>query len=359
MGTVQVIAGAIVGAIMAAPSTAAPHELSQRFGVVFDSQRVQRSLADYDHRSLGGFGWCLDGLADSPGPLLGAVDQPIQYIPTVGRNATPPAPNAVRDLIQAHPELYPPGTVWMIGHELGRDGYTSVPGQAAQPFDHEAYATSFNAWATQIRNADPTFRIMLGAMIPGDDTGFVHDNTASLSNLFTTYYSKYQTEMPVDVFNLRLLFDRQHASLACLKSQIVEFRSWMRKVQYARFESTDYRGSELWLNGYGVFETPSFTPQSVAFLQGATDWLCGDGAADFRDAANGLPADDYRLVQRWAWFALDDTRPEFADTRLLMPDGTLSPLGEAYAAYLPHLPEPASLLLLTALTALAGIRRRA
>ena len=50
------------------------------------------------------------------------------------------------------------------------------------------------------------------------------------------------------------------------------------------------------------------------------------------DPELGYPADDYRLVQRWAWFSLsDDTYP--TGNLIDWADGSLTPLGQSYARY--------------------------
>jgi hypothetical protein len=56
---------------------------------------------------------------------------------------------------------------------------------------------------------------------------------------------------------------------------------------------------------------------------------------DTTDLDLGYPADGNRLVQRWAWYSLDDSRGEFNDHAYLFNQSTLqiTPLGEAFAAY--------------------------
>lgn len=51
-----------------------------------------------------------------------------------------------------------------------------------------------------------------------------------------------------------------------------------------------------------------------------------------RDDFLGYPADDNRLVQRWAWYSLGDT--VYPTGNLFDPDtGQITPLGLAYGSY--------------------------
>jgi hypothetical protein len=54
-----------------------------------------------------------------------------------------------------------------------------------------------------------------------------------------------------------------------------------------------------------------------------------------KDCDLGYAADDCRLVQRWAWYSLDDNRAEYNKYGYLInPDtGALTYLGRAYADY--------------------------
>ena len=105
-------------------------------------------------------------------------------------------------------------------------------------------------------------------------------------------------------------------------------------IQYMRLgrwmKSHGEQDKALIVSEYGI---PM--PAEYGFgAQRVTDFMLGtfDTMLTAADPELGYPADDYRLVQRWAWFSLaDDT---YATGNLIdRADGGLTPLGRAYAGY--------------------------
>jgi hypothetical protein len=94
-----------------------------------------------------------------------------------------------------------------------------------------------------------------------------------------------------------------------------------------------YRDSPLLISEYGILFydglVESKTAQdNIQFMQGSFDWML-----EARDAEIGYPADDNRLVQRWAWFSLDHDDWEMGGA--LFDYETYQPfnIGSAYAEY--------------------------
>jgi len=352
-------------AVVFAPTTSAGlYRLGQRFGVALDAGSLGKSLADYPYRQLGAFSWYLDGQPHGLGTSIPPIPHEIHnvdYVPVVGGHGRdgPPGPGHVQRLIGTRADMYPHGTVWQIGNEPGVDCYLRPPRLIAHdPFDYTAYARAFHDWHAQITDADPSYRVMLGAVIPGGEIDFNYDNSRRLGSLFAAYYDLFSQPMPIDVFNLRLYVGKDAATLETFKSAVVGFRTWMDAIPLAPAGTVSYRDSELWLTAYGL-AGPDVGPELPGKMMTCwTDWLCGYADPDITDDEIGMERDGDRLVQRWAWFALDDPGQNFHDTRLFRSDGTITPLGLQYQSYLEHIPEPTTITILLAGLFTMAVRAR-
>jgi len=203
----------------------------------------------------------------------------------------------------------------------------------------DTYARAYHEWSVQIKQADPSYRIMLGAIVPNwvDPSGW--DTAAFLRRVFDSYENIYKSPLPVDIFNLRLYFTGQEANLEHLKSAVIQMRQLMSQARHGE----TYRDAELWLTGYGFDDATISKTYARDMLVQWTDWLCGYADADIFSPQFGLASDEYRLVQRWAWFPVDDSRAVFTATRLFDQNGELTLVGEKYAGYTRRpVPEPAS-----------------
>lgn len=97
-----------------------------------------------------------------------------------------------------------------------------------------------------------------------------------------------------------------------------------------------YRNVPLVISEYGILfwypfeegELYKTEDDAIAFMQGTFDWML-----EARDDELGYPADDNRLVQRWAWFSLD--HEDWALGGALFDNETYQPfdIGWAYADY--------------------------
>jgi len=358
--------GSVIAAIIllaaSAEGLAGLYDLNERFGVVSEFSSTGRDISQYEYDQLGQFGWYVDGEADypgCPGPVVGPAGEIIERIAVVGGAGShgPPDDGAAEAIFNAHPDWYPPGSVWMVGNELGNDSYTQTPYRVdPRSFLVSQYARSFHEWRRQIRGLDPDYRLMFGVVVPGSETGLGWDTRPFLTGLFRRYHAIYGEPLPVDVFNLRLYFGADALNVDALKSAVIGFRRWMSEVELTPNLNLDYSDSELWLTGYGLADPAISGEQARSTLREWTDWLCGYSTDDVFDSELGLAEDDFRLVQRWAWFALDDSRPLFGSTLLFDQQGKITPLGLEYASYLQsYVPEPASVIyLVTAIGLVPG-----
>jgi len=136
-----------------------------------------------------------------------------------------------------------------------------------------------------------------------------------------------------------MLYDvRDHDRLDLVQQQVIAFRQWMA--------ANGERHKPLIISEYGaVFPTyivdesgNSFSAERVsAFLTGSFDLF-----RQVRDPTIGLPADDNRLVQRWAWYSLDD--PYFNGALFDSSTGQITAIGSAFRDYAAQIPPQADLL---------------
>jgi hypothetical protein len=114
-----------------------------------------------------------------------------------------------------------------------------------------------------------------------------------------------------------------HDDMQAFEQQIRAFRRWMAEH--------GQQGRPLAISEYGIL-----MPADYGFDEGRVEafmYATFHCLATARDLEVGYPADDYRLVQWWAWYSLADT---------VYPAGNLAdhtskallPLGLAFARYM-------------------------
>ncbi len=202
-----------------------------------------------------------------------------------------------------------PGSVWMIGTEP--DG--RVRGACDRRYPDE-YARIYKIFYDFIKGIDPTAKIANGAII--QPTPLRMD---WLTKVWDAYRAFYGTDMPVDVWNIHNQMVREvpnagadiplgcdpalgrnysiqdNDSLALFIEHIVRMRQWMK--------DHGQQNKPLIISEYGVLmpEYEGFTSDRINEYMTATFTYL----LYARDPNLGLPEDDYHLVQRWAWFALN------------------------------------------------------
>lgn len=293
----------------------------QRLGVCASARGVSDTLADQL-----GFGWYLDWAVRPDGFRSSEVE----YMPMIRLRSGEPYPG-VEGLPEAVQAL--PGALWLIGNEPDVRWQDNVT--------PEVYARAYHDLYTELKALDPTCLVAIGGV--SQPTPLRLDY---LDRILEAYQSEYGASMPVDVWNVHNFILREersswgvdippgmhedtgqlreiadHDDLAIFRQQIVGFRRWMKErgQQEKRLIVTEY--GILMPAEYG------FPPAAVErFMLATFDYLQSAADVDL-----GLPEDGYRLVQRWSWFSLADDR--YPSGNLLAPDGSLSPLGEAFLRY--------------------------
>lgn len=200
------------------------------------------------------------------------------------------------------------GSVWIIGNEPDNRLQDAIT-----PVD---YAVFYHDYYFEIKQADPGAKVAVGGV-----TAPSRLRVAYLDQVLLEYERRYGGPLPCDWWTVHgyalreqvdswgagippgvdaqsglLIEPDQHGDLELFKSQISQFREWLK--------NRGYQGTPLALTEYGILLPSEFgyTPEVVGkYLEDTFHWL--DSAVD---PAIGYPEDGYRLVQRWAWFSLSD-----------------------------------------------------
>jgi hypothetical protein len=277
--------------------------------------------------------------------------------------ATPPSYEVYPDLntvlaaVQANP-----GALWQIGNEMDRrdwcldlawngSQYACVSGSASEGQDEmlpELYAVAFHELSTLIRQTDPTARIAIGGVIQATPLRLEY-----LDKVWNAYQSRYGQAMPVDVWNIHNFIlkerlgdygasvppgasatvgvtydtDLKHVDLDIFKQQVVTFRQWLKdKGQQQKPLYVSEYGVLYWHDG---MDNPTLVQN---FMLGTFDYFLNAA-----DCNLGYGADGCRLVQRWAWYSLDDVALGSTfnpHAGLFYPSQrTITPTGEQFRAY--------------------------
>lgn len=247
-----------------------------------------------------------------------------------------PSKETIAQIAAAHP-----GSLWFMSNE---------PDSLYQgdPILPEVYAVVYHDFYTYIKELDPTALIANGGIVQPTPCRLEY-----LDIVWQTYQDIYDQAMPVDVWNihafiLREVYGSWGASTppgvnpACgiaykikegddiniLRQHLVAMRQWMKNRGYQDKPLIISEYGVLWPDWLADEDGQFFTPARVShFMTQTFDLLLYE-----TDPEIGYPADDYRLVQAWAWYSLSDD--QLYNGYLFHSDSkTLSPMGEAYAAY--------------------------
>lgn len=292
-----------------------PEPVSQtnldRFGV-----NVLGSISPYDVGALH-IGWYLNwGVSVNP-PRPGGIefaqvirlrDDPVspQY------DYWPPDWTVIQDAIASNP-----GALWLIGNEpdhIGQDNCLAA-----------AYAARYHECYYFIKQRDPTARVSPGGLVQVTPL-----RLHWLTDVVDAYEAAYGDTMPADAWNIHSqilcetcgygafyppgLAAYQHtegtyytsndaADVSVFIEQLQRFRVWIR--------DHGYRELPLIISEFGVLQ-----PSGCGYLcwvdvacgnQMVRDFMTGsfDYCLSAVDSDLGFPGDDYRMVQKWAWYSLN------------------------------------------------------
>lgn len=235
-----------------------------------------------------------------------------------------------------------PGMLWFVGNEMDRRDWDGGGQDEMLP---ELYARAYYEIYHAIKNADPTAQVGIGGMV--QTTGL---RLEYLTKIWNHYWYLYGTDIPVDVWNVHnfifreywaeygadippgsseqvgaMYMDEQQNDMKVFRDQIRLFREWMKdhgqqqKPLIVSEYGIVYRHAGM--NHLGLVQ--SFMIQTFDYFM------------NMKDCNLGYAADQCRLVQRWAWYSLDDNNPFFNDYAYLIDPntGALTATGQTFAEY--------------------------
>jgi hypothetical protein len=277
-----------------------------RFGV-----GAGRDIATYPVNSLR-MGWYVDWTVTSNPSRPGGIT----YMPTVRLQQTGPDSYAYSpglDVLSATVRALS-GATWLIGNEPDRRRWQDS-------LEPHVYAHAYHDLYYLIKGWDPTAQIAAGGIVQPTPLRLQY-----LDMVLESYQERYGEPMPVDVWNIHAFILRERScdcypedcwgaeippgieacegmlyeiqdndNLEIFKQNIERFRRWMA--------DRGYQNRPLIITEFGVQMWPDlgFPPERVnAYMNGTFDYLMTV------TSTLGYPADEYRLVQRWAWYSLSD-----------------------------------------------------
>jgi hypothetical protein len=223
------------------------------------------------------------------------------------------------------------GYTWIIGNE---------PDNAFQDnTSPEKYAEIYHELYMLIKSKDRHAKIAIAGVSQPTPT-----RLAYLSRVLDSYEQMYNEKLPVDWWNihayvLREEFDswgagipvglsiehgelyeiEQHGDISIFQQNLIQFRKWMKE--------NGYQDSPLVITEFGILlpEEFGYSQELISdYLNQTSLWML-----TYKDEEIGFPEDDYRLVQKFAWFSLSD--PNFPSSNLAdLKKNTLTLVGEAF-----------------------------
>jgi hypothetical protein len=239
-----------------------------------------------------------------------------------------PSPQAIQSTASSYP-----GRVWIIGNEpdvIWQDDVTP-----------RRYAVFYHALYGLIKAADPGAQIAVGGVSQATPLRLEY-----LDQVLGAYQELYGQSLPADWWTVHgyVLREQQdswgveippgidatqgmlyevsdHGRLDLFESQLIAFRQWMK--------AHGYQDTPLALTEFGILMPTSygFPPVMIAdYLEQTFTWLY-----QAQDITSGFPADDYRLVQKWAWYSIADSTYPSSNLGDIS-NGRLTTLGERFRA---------------------------
>jgi streptogramin lyase len=206
-----------------------------------------------------------------------------------------------------------PGALWLIGNEPDCVWQDNVL--------PEEYARIYHDLYVFIKSRDQSSQIAAGGIVQPTPLRLEY-----LDRVLAAYRARYGRPMPVDLWHIHnailnevsceydpsscwgagippgieapygaIRSVQDNDDIGIFAGQIWAFRRWMAE--------RGYTGYPLVVSEYGVL-----MPESYGFGQSRVNTFMSstfDILSNTSDTSLGDPADEYRLVQRWAWFSLD------------------------------------------------------
>lgn len=233
-----------------------------------------------------------------------------------------------------------PGTYWFIGNEPDRR-------QAQDDIEPQVYAKAYHDLYHLIKTQDPTAKVVAGTIVQPTPLRLEY-----LDKILQSYQASYQVPMPVDAWafhnfilnevkgkwgadippgsnatvGMQIEAD-ETADIEVFKQQVINFRQWMA--------DRGYRNTPAFLSEFGVLLPehlyPEFSVEFVnEFMNETFTFLL-----NATDPNTGYPGDENRLVQRFAWYSMDDniTHNGFLFDRSKAPENARNEMGNNFVNF--------------------------
>jgi hypothetical protein len=217
----------------------------------------------------------------------------VEFMPLVGgyRPGVHPSIDQIKSAYLANRDAFPDGTTWLIGNEIIWDDQRT-PRQYAQDY-HDLYHG--------LKAINSTWLIANGSVITSvtyERPQWSGSPWKLLDEIRDAYRDLFAEDWPVDVWNIHpYVWARKDGSdavqdqLARFEEQLVKMRRWMK--------TKGEQDKPLIITEYGLLEKHSWD-WMTEYMLGSFKVLEREGRPD------GLVSDNGRLVQRWAWFVMND-----------------------------------------------------
>ncbi|MCE7979612.1 MAG: hypothetical protein DYG89_00350 [Caldilinea sp. CFX5] len=263
-------------------------------------------ITDYAATQLGA-GWYHDYSMRAAPPQPGGIAHH-QMIRASGRTT----PDSIQQILPSIGRIVDasPGDFWILGNEPDRHGQDGLtPSQYAR-FYHDTYYF--------IKHRDPSSRLAIAGIVQPTKLRLRY-----LDMVLSAYEQQYGEKMPVDIWDIHNFILPEncgwgagippgleayanegtlcpatlaaHGNIETFKQQIRAFRQWMK--------DRGYQDRPLVISEYGILlsQYHGFPYSTVRnYMLASFDFMLNT-----KDNAIGYPADDYRLVQEFAWFSLN------------------------------------------------------
>ncbi len=241
-----------------------------------------------------------------------------------------------------------PGSLWMLSNEPDSQ-------YQGNPIYPDVYAHVYHEFYHYIKGLDPTALIANGGIVQPTPCRMEY-----LDIVLETYEQAYSTTMPVDVWNihaftLREVYGSWGAStppgvdkscgidydirdaddIGLFRDNLIAFRQWMKDHGQQNKPLIISEYGILWPNWLTDEDGRGFPPSRVShFMTQTFDLFLNEIYPSV-----GYPADNYRLVQAWAWYSLSSD-DQYNGHLFNSSSKTISSMGETYADYTAGLNDP-------------------
>lgn len=296
------------------------YTMKQRIGIgigcqagTFDATTKNQPVWYRDLMNSMGAGWFFNWSTDRNCNMPTGEAIPLSefdFLPVVGgygSTYTDANCKKTQDFIRARRGIYRPGMLFVIGNEMGLD----------YPFPPETYADDYARWSQCMKDVDSSFKIGFGAVpslyfdLPAQNWGekTTIKGIDYIRRAKKAYDAKYGKPLAPDAFVTHAYYfgyiqqsDPVDKYVAAFKTAIADYRNLMKEF--------GWQNAELIINEFSPLEVYSGdTVFMKRYINEVNDYL-----ANATDSNTGNPSDNYRLVQKWAWFIMNKiTDPKHND----------------------------------------------